>query len=112
MSTSERTAVALCTGKDCRGSAGFEALHAALSGVSCVGTRCLDLCKGPVVVIDPRSNDALVLAKVRSPKQRRELRRMIASGGSPRDRLARRVVTGSRRRTALRRLTISLRRHG
>ena len=102
-----RAAPAVCTGKDCRRSAGFEELQASLSGVAYVETKCLDVCKGPVVVVDPASPDAVVLAKVRSPKQRRALLLLVARGGDPPDRLARRAVTGSTRRRALRRLKIS-----
>ena len=76
-----------------------------------IETRCLDVCKGPVVVIHPDSDDAMVLAMIRSRKQRRDLRRTIVNGGAPSERLARRTVTGSKRRTALRRLHRSVRRH-
>lgn len=106
-----RTAVALCTGKDCRRRAEFEDLHDLLTGIPHVETRCLGLCNGPVVVVDPRAHHAIVLAKVRSPKQRRDLRRMIERGDRPTKRLAPRVVSGSKRRKALHRLSISLRRY-
>ena len=81
------------------------------AGRSAASTRCLDVCKGPVVVVCPDSGDEIVLAMVRSPKQRRDLRRTIVNGGALSGRLARRTVTGSKRRTALRRLHRSVRRH-
>jgi len=103
--------VAVCIGKDCRRRAEFDDLHAELMDLPHVETRCLDVCKGPVVVVHPDADDAIVLAMLRSRKQRRDLRRTIVNGGAPSGRLARRTVTGSKRRTALRRLHRSVRRH-
>jgi len=105
------TSVALCIGKDCRRRAEFDDLRAELMDLPHIETRCVDVCRGPVVVIHPDAEDAIVLAMLRSGKQRRDLRRTIVNGGAPSERLARRTVTGSKRRTALRRLHRSVRRH-
>ena len=103
--------VAVCIGKDCRRRAEFDDLRGELMDLPHIETRCLDVCKGPVVVIHPDADDAIVLAMLRSRKQRRDLRRTIVNGGALSGRLARRTVTGSKRRTALRRLHRSVRRH-
>ncbi len=103
--------VAVCIGKACRRRAEFADLRSELMGVPHVETRCLDVCKGPVVVVGLDSGDELVLAMVRSRKQRRDLRRTIVSGRAVSARLERHSVTGSKRRTALRRLHRSVRRH-
>lgn len=103
--------VALCVGKDCRRRAEFDDLHALLTGVPHIETRCLDVCKGPVVVVCPETDDEIVLAMIRSRKERRDLRRSIVSGRPLSERLERRRVTGSKRRTALRRLQRSVRRY-
>lgn len=102
--------VALCVGKDCRRRAEFDDLHSLLTGLPHIETKCLDVCKGPVVVVS-HSDDEIVLAMIRSRKERRDLRRSIVSGRALSERLERRTVTGSKRRTALRRLHRSLRRY-
>ncbi len=103
--------VALCIGKDCRKRAEFDELHAMLTGLPHIETRCLDVCNGPVVVVCPESTEEIVLARVRSRKQRRDLRRVILRGDALTERLGRRAVTGSKRRAALRRLHRSARRY-
>ena len=103
--------VALCVGKDCRRRVEFDDLHSLLTGVPHIETKCLDVCKGPVVVVCPHSDDEIVLAMIRSRKERRDLRRTIVGGRALSDRLERRTVHGSKRRTALRRLHRSLRRY-
>ena len=65
--------VVVCIGKACRRRAEFADLRSELMGVPHVETRCLDVCKGPVVVVGLDSGDELVLAMVRSRKQRRDL---------------------------------------
>ena len=85
-----KASVALCIGKDCRRRAEFDDLHSLLTG---------------------HSDDEIVLAMIRSRKERRDLRRSIVSGRALSERLERRTVTGSKRRTALRRLHRSLRRY-
>ncbi len=103
--------VAVCIGKDCRRRAEFDDLRSELMGVPHVETKCLDVCKGPVVVVCPASGDEVVLAMIRSAKQQRDLRRTVVGGRALSARLERRVVTGTKRRTALRRLHHSIRRH-
>jgi (2Fe-2S) ferredoxin len=103
--------VAVCIGKDCRRRAEFADLRDELMGIPHVETRCLDVCKGPVVVVCPESGDEIVLAMVRSGKQQRDLRRTVVTGQALSERLERHLVTGSKRRTALRRLHRSVRRH-
>ncbi len=103
--------IALCVGKACRKRSEFHELHAMLTGVPHLETRCLDVCKGPVVVVFADSDDEIVLGRVRSPKQRRDLARVIVDGHRLSERLERRNVTGTKRRTALRRLHRSVRRY-
>ena len=76
-----------------------------------VETRCLDICDGPVVILDPLSDDAVVLSKLRSPKDVRDVRRVLGGGGkSLTKRLEKRQVLGSKRRSALRRASRTFRR--
>ena len=75
-----KASVALCIGKDCRRRAEFDDLHSLLTGLPHIETKCLDVCKGPVVVVSPHSDDEIVLAMIRSRKERRDLRRSIVSG--------------------------------
>lgn len=98
---SERPGVAICAGGHCRRHDGFAELRDELGGVASVcEVRCLDLCDSPVVVVGPGDAKPVVLRKVRTRKQRRDL--VAAVGGAPlTGRLKQRRVRGKRRRKAL-----------
>ena len=100
---STTTTVGLCAGKDCRRSHEFAEIQGALSRCQVVGTRCLDICDGPVVILEPLSNDAIVLSKLRSAKDVRDVQRHVDGDIKLSDRLRKRRVLGSKRRSALRR---------
>ncbi|MEM8711958.1 MAG: (2Fe-2S) ferredoxin domain-containing protein [Planctomycetota bacterium] len=103
-------AVALCCGKDCVKDKGFAELREALSERCDVReTRCLGLCKGPLVILNAPTCEAslsadvepVVLKRVAKPKQRRDLLKAILDGAPLSERLRRRVVNGKARRSAL-----------
>ena len=102
--------VVLCAGKDCRHSSEFASVRRALDQCSVVETRCLDICNGPVVIVEPTSQDAIVLSKLRAAKDVRDLERLVSGRERITPRLQRRRVTGSKRRAALRRAVRALRR--
>ena len=107
--------VGLCSGKDCRRSHEFSAMKHALSRCEVVETRCLDICDGPVVILAPLSAEPVVLSKLRSPKDVRDVGRLVRNeiekgGISLSARLEKRRVLGSKRRSALRRAARSFRR--
>ena len=98
--------VALCVGKDCRRHDDFRSLRTALDESSSdhESVKCLDCCRSPVVVLDPDSSEPTVIERVRSGRHRRALVAVVRDGAPLDDSLSKRVVTGKRRRTALRRL--------
>ena len=105
------TIVGLCTGKHCRKREEFAALREAVIGwTSVIELPCLDICKGPVVLIEPSSEHAVVLARVRSGKELRDLGLVVAGRQPLSERLQRRRVVGAKRRSALRRASKALRR--
>ena len=104
------TVVGLCAGKDCRRSREFDALKASLTGCTVIETRCLDICHGPVVVIEPLSNHPVVLSRLRAQSDVRALHSVLVDDAKLSSRLKKRRVLGSKRRAALRRAARSLRR--
>jgi hypothetical protein len=104
------TVVGLCAGKDCRRSREFEDLKASLTRCTVVETRCLDICDGPVLILDPTSDDAVVLSKLRSSKDVRDLQYVVHRDAKLSSRLKKRRVLGSKRRSALRRASRTFRR--
>jgi hypothetical protein len=101
--------VGLCAGKDCRRSHEFSEMKDALARCVVVETRCLDICDGPVVILDPLSDNAIVLSKLRSPKDVRDVQRLARGQIKLSARLEKRRVLGSKRRSALRRAARTLR---
>jgi hypothetical protein len=99
--------VAICGSKDCRGWPEHDQLTAAFGSadVPCqvVDSRCLDICKGPVVVVGRIDERPLVFRKVRGRKQRRDLV-ALAAGGPITDRLRSLRVTGNSARRAIARV--------
>lgn len=90
--------MALCSGKDCHRHESYGELRDAVRSVATViPVRCLDLCDAPVIVTGPRSSHPDVFAKVRTPKQRRDLVAYLQGGARP----TKRRVTGKARRKAL-----------
>lgn len=105
MPAPDRPLVALCSGKDCRKRPEHaEVRHALAEQCTLLEVKCLGVCKGPVVVLRPTSKTPLVLSKVRSKKQRRQLLRVAPGGIAPPPELARRRVGKSKRKQALRTL--------
>jgi len=103
--------IAMCTGKSCRRRPESSALHDALAGhADVVDTSCLSICKGPVVVVEPRGDAPLVLASVRSAKAIRDVSRMVADGRPPSRRLRERAAAGNKRTKAVQRAIRAARR--
>ena len=76
----ERPVVAVCAGKDCRKRCEFEKLREALDQrCDVVELRCVGLCNGPVVVLEPAGPEPAVYSKLRS-KRHRKLVFAAASG--------------------------------
>ena len=98
--------VGLCTGKDCRKADGFRTLERELRAVADVRSLpCLDVCDGPVVVLDVRSDAPVVIERVRNRALALELVAHINDGDALTSRLRKRVLTGSKRAKARRRIT-------
>ncbi len=96
---SARPCVALCAGKDCRRAEGYRELRSELGADADVSVvRCLEVCVGPVVVVE--LSKPIVLRKLRTRKQRRDLVAVL-NGAALSDRLDRRRVRGKSRRVAL-----------
>lgn len=97
--------VGLCTGKDCRRADGFRTIEREL-GRSCDVTElpCLDVCDGPVVVLDVRSDTPVVVERVRNRAMAIELIDHVTAGAELSGRLRKRVLSGSKRAKARRRI--------
>lgn len=96
--------MAVCIGGDCRKRSEHADLEPSLRCVADVTpVRCLGVCHSPVAVVLDRRGDHAVVERIRTPKQRRDLVAFVR-GDAPSKRLAKRLVTGSRRRKALVRL--------
>jgi hypothetical protein len=102
--------VGLCAGKDCRRSREFGDLRSTLTRCTIVETRCLDICHGPVVIVGPQTADPVVLSKLRTAKEIRDVQRLIDGAGTLSGRLKKRRVLGGKRRAALRRAARTFRR--
>jgi len=98
--------VGLCTGKDCRKASGFRTIERELRDVGDVRSLpCLDVCDGPVVVLGVRSDAPVVIERVRNRAVALELVAHITDGDDLTPRLRKRVLTGSKRAKARRRIT-------
>ncbi|MFP5321932.1 MAG: hypothetical protein ACLGIC_08805 [Acidimicrobiia bacterium] len=97
----ERPVVAVCGGKDCARTRRDEhrALLEILADVEVVPTACLDVCDGPVAVLDPTGEAPVVVERVRKGKHRRALVDVLA-GRPARKPFRSRVITGKAARTA------------
>ncbi len=105
MSRGTSPEVGFCTGKDCRKADGFRTVERELRQACTVReVSCLDVCDGPVVVIEPRGKAPVVIERVRSRAVVLELIDCITDGGEMSGRLRKRVLSGSKRAKARRRL--------
>ena len=105
----QRSDVGLCTGKDCRKADGFRTTERELRRIGDVRSLpCLDVCDGPVVVLDVRSDLPVVIERVRNRAVARELVAHIVDGDELTPRLRKRMLTGSKRAKARRRITREL----
>ena len=108
----DRPVVVVCGGKDCARKRAEE--HRLLLGVlggdvEVVPTSCLDICSGPVAVLDATGDSPVVVEKVRKGKHRRAVVAHLqgADGGKP---LRSRQVRGKAARKAAKKARRSLRR--
>ena len=98
--------IGLCTGKDCRKADGFRTTERELR--RCGEVRelaCLDVCDGPVVVLGVRSETPVVIERVSNRAMALELVDHVTAGTELSGRLRKRVLTGSKRAKARRRIT-------
>jgi hypothetical protein len=102
----KRPEVGLCTGKDCRKANGFRTVERELRSTCDVrDVPCLDVCDGPVVVLDPRSSAPVVIERVRNKAVVKEVVAHVADGAELSARLRKRVLAGSKRAKARRRIS-------
>ena len=101
----KRPDVGLCTGKDCRKADGFRTVERELRRACEVRElSCLDVCDGPVVVLDVRSDAAVVIERVRSRALALELVAHATDRAELSSRVRKRVLSGSKRAKARRRI--------
>jgi hypothetical protein len=105
------TQVGLCTGKDCRKADGFRTVERELRRACTVRELpCLDVCDGPVVVLDVGGDAPVVIERVRNRALVLEVVEHVDRPGGSVDvadfsgRLRKRVLTGSKRAKARRRI--------
>ena len=97
--------IGLCTGKDCRKSDGFRTTERELR--RCGEVRelpCLDVCDGPVVVLGVRSEAPVVIERVNSRALALDVVDHVTPGTELSGRLRKRVLSGSKRAKARRRI--------
>ena len=98
--------IGLCTGKDCRKADGFRTTERELRRCGEVrDLACLDVCDGPVVVLGVRSETPVVIERVSNRAMALELVDHVTAGTELSGRLRKRVLTGSKRAKARRRIT-------
>lgn len=67
----DRPVVAMCTGKDCRKRCEFATVRSALDEqFDIVDVKCVGVCNGPVVVVDPHAAKPAVYSRIRSKRER------------------------------------------
>ena len=98
--------VGLCTGKDCRKAGGFRTIERELRRSCDVrGLPCLDVCDGPVVVLDVGSDAPVVIERVRNRALARALLDHVIDGDELSSRLRKRTLSGSKLVKARRRIS-------
>jgi hypothetical protein len=104
-----RPRIGLCTGKDCRRADGFRTVERELRRAGdVVELPCLDICDGPVVVLDVGSDAPVVIERVRNRAMALELIDHVIEGAELSGRLRKRVLSGTKRAKARRRITRAL----
>ena len=102
---SSRPEIGLCTGKDCRKADGFRTVERELRRACVVRPlSCLDVCGGPMVVVEPRGDSPMVIERVRNRALVLELVDHLSTGEVMSPRLRKRVLSGTRRSKARRRI--------
>jgi hypothetical protein len=97
--------IGLCAGKDCRKADGFRTVERELRrGGDVRELSCLDVCDGPVVVLDLRGEAPVVIERVRNRALALELVDHVTNGSAMSGRLRKRVLSGSKRAKARRRI--------
>jgi hypothetical protein len=97
--------IGLCAGKDCRKADGFRTVERELCrGGDVRELSCLDVCDGPVVVLDLRGEAPVVIERVRNRALALELVDHVTNGSAMSGRLRKRVLSGSKRAKARRRI--------
>ncbi len=101
----KQSQVGLCIGKDCRKEDGYRLVDRELrTFCDVVAVACLDVCDGPVVVLDVRGDAPVVIERVRSRALVNALIDHVNTGAALTPRLRKRTLTGSKRAKARRRL--------
>jgi hypothetical protein len=99
----------LCAGKDCRTRCEYRKVRTALDDhCTVIDIKCVGLCAGPVVVAHPTSDRPLVLAKLRTKRDRKQLVRLVVGDDSGGGALTGRLVTGGKQKKILRRVERAL----
>ena len=100
-----RPEIGLCTGKDCRRADGYRLVERELrrAGDVCE-LPCLDVCDGPVVVLDARGDTPVVIERVRNRALVLDVIDHVTDGADLSGRVRKRVLSGSRRAKARRRI--------
>lgn len=97
--------IGLCTGKDCRQADGFRTVERELRRAGdVVELPCLDVCDGPVVVLEVDSDTPVVIERVRNRAMVLELNDHVTDGTGLSGRLRKRILSGSKRAKARRRI--------
>ena len=100
-----RSEIGLCTAKDCRRADGFRLVERELRRAGDVRELpCLDVCDGPVVVLDVHGETPVVIERVRNRALALELIDHVTHGAELSGRLRKRVLSGSKRAKARRRI--------
>jgi len=101
----KRPDVGLCTGKDCRKADGFRTIERELRRACEVRElSCLDVCDGPVVVLDVHDDAPVVIERVRTRALALELVAHATDRAELSSRVRKRVLSGSKRAKARRRI--------
>jgi RecB family endonuclease NucS len=101
--------VGLCTGKDCRRADGFRTVEREVRrAVDVVELPCLDVCDGPVVVLEVGRDAPVVIERVRNRALALELIDHVTEGTELSGRLRKRILSGPKRAKARRRISRAL----
>lgn len=101
--------VGFCTGKDCRRADRYRTIERELRRhATVVALPCLDVCRGPVVVLRPRSPEPVVLERVSKRTMVLEIVDHLVGGSELPPRLRKRRQRGSARAKARRRIVRAL----